>query len=59
MTTAVYYNSKETGEPVLLAVFLMKSDANDFAKNYVLTDILIKDLPFDAWTDFSNLRGYI
>lgn len=59
MTTAVYYNDEGTGDVILLAVFLMKSDAETFAKNYILTDIFVKDLPTEAWIDFSNIRGYI
>tara|TARA_R110001592_G_C12744683_1_gene711312 strand:+ start:66 stop:245 length:180 start_codon:yes stop_codon:yes gene_type:complete len=59
MTTAVYFNDKIVGNTVLIAVFLMRSDADAFAKNYVLTDVFVKDLPIEAWTDFSNILGYI
>lgn len=59
MTTAVYFNGKTTGKPILLAVFLMKSEAETFAKGYGLNEILIKDLPTEAHADFIKIKGYI
>jgi hypothetical protein len=60
MMTAVYYTSTFNGEKVLLAAFLMKTDADLFIKSQTLINNLeTQDLPTEAYTNFSKIRGYI
>lgn len=55
MTTAVYFNNP-CGEVVLLAAFLMKTDAEGYVKASFLDGLKIKELPHDAWHDFKSIK---
>lgn len=60
MMTAVYSTSNFSGEKILLAVFLMKTDAELFIKSQTLMNSLeTQDLPTEAYINFSKIRGYI
>lgn len=55
MTTAVYFNDPY-GEVVLIATFLMKTDAEGYVKESFLGSLKIKELSHDAWHDFESIK---
>lgn len=55
MLSAVYMTDKY-GEVVLVATFLMRTDAEDYVKASFLSSLRVKELSHDAWRDFQSIR---
>jgi hypothetical protein len=55
MLTAVYF--VENGKVTITGVFLMRSDAESFAKHSFITDLEVRD--FSSWDDWSNMRSVV
>jgi len=55
MLSAVYFNDKNE-EAILVAAFLMKTDAEDYVKSSFLGNLKIKELSLDAWRDFQSIK---
>ena len=55
MLSAVYLNDTY-GEVVLVAAFLMRTDAEDYVKSSFLGNLKIKELSHDAWRDFKSIK---
>ena len=60
MLHVVYLQEKEDQHPVLVAAFLMKSDADNFMKQRCLSDFYkVKETSTGAWTSWSEIREEI
>ena len=60
MLHVVYLQEKEDQHPVLVAAFLMKSDADNFMKQSNLSDFYkVKETSTGAWTSWSEIREEI
>ena len=60
MLHVVYLQEKEDQHPVLVAAFLMKSDADNFMKQSNLSDFYkVKETSTSAWTSWSEIREEI
>ena len=60
MLFVVYLQEKEDHHPVLVAAFLMKSDADNFIKQSNLSDFYkVKETSTSAWTSWSEIREEI
>ena len=58
MLTAVYFNGKYE-DVVLVAAFLMKTDADDYVKSSFLSNLKTKEMSTDAWRDFQSIRAKV
>ena len=59
MLTVVYFNDPD-GEVILVAAFLMKTDAEDYVEKSFLDDLKIKELSHnEAWRDFQSIRAKV
>lgn len=58
MLTVVYFNDPD-GEVILVAVFLMKTDAEDYVKSSFLSNLKTKEMSTDAWRDFQSIRAKV
>jgi len=58
MLTAVYLTDPY-GEAVLVAAFLMRTDAEDYVKASFLDSLKIKELSNDAWRNFQSIRAKV
>lgn len=58
MLTAVYFNDPDL-EVVLVAAFLMKTDAEDYVKSSFLSNLKTKEMSMDAWRDFQSIRAKV
>jgi hypothetical protein len=60
MLFVVYFHEKDDKYPVMVAVFLMKSDAEMFVKNSTLQEqYKVKETSSDAWTSWAKIRKEI
>ena len=60
MLHVVYLQEKEDQHPVLVAAFLMKSDADNFMKQSNLSEFYkVKETSTGAWTSWSEIREEI
>jgi len=60
MLFVVYLQEKEDQHPVLVAAFLMKSDADNFMKQSNLSEFYkVKETSTAAWTSWSEIREEI
>ena len=60
MLHVVYLQEKEDQYPVLVAAFLMKSDADNFMKQSNLSEFYkVKETSTGAWTSWSEIREEI
>ena len=60
MLHVVYLQEKEDQYPVLVAAFLMKSDADNFMKQRCLSEFYkVKETSTAAWTSWSEIRDEI
>ena len=60
MLHVVYLQEKEDHHPVLVAAFLMKSDADNFMKQSNLSEFYkVKETSTGAWTSWSEIREEI
>lgn len=58
MLTAVYFNDPKE-EVILVAAFLMKTDADDYVKGSFLSNLKTKEMSTDAWRDFQSIRAKV
>ena len=58
MLTAVYFNDPDE-EVILVAAFLMKTDADDYVKSSFLSNLKTKEMSTDAWRDFQSIRAKV
>ena len=59
MISAVYFNGKYE-DVVLVAAFLMRSDAEDYVEKSFLDDLKIKELSHnEAWQHFQSIRAEV
>ena len=60
MLHVVYLQEKDDKHPVLVAAFLMKSDADNFMKHSNLSKFYrVKETSTGAWTSWSEIREEI
>ena len=58
MLTAVYFNDPYE-EVILVAAFLMKTDADDYVKSSFLSNLKTKEMSTDAWRHFQSIRAKV
>jgi hypothetical protein len=58
MLTAVYFNDPHE-EVILVAAFLMKTDAEDYVKSSFLSNLKTKEMSTDAWRDFQSIKAKV
>ena len=60
MLYVVYFKEKEEEQPILVAAFLMKTDAEVFMKGASLSDYYyLKETSDKAWSHWSKIREEI
>jgi hypothetical protein len=60
MLHVVYLQEKDDKHPVLIAAFLMKSDADNFMKQSNLSEFYkVKETTSKAWKSWSKIMGEI
>lgn len=58
MLTVVYFNDPYE-EVILVAAFLMKTDAEDYVKSSFLSNLKTKEMSTGAWRDFQSIRAKV
>jgi hypothetical protein len=60
MLFVVYLQEKDDKHPILIAVFMMKSDADAFMEASILSeDYYLKETSDDAWKHWAKIREEI
>ena len=58
MLTVVYFNDPHE-EVILVAAFLMKTDAEDYVKSSFMSNLKTKEMSTDARRDFQSIRAKV